>query len=192
MRSFRPCSDSSATPSFPSQPEGKIGLPRANPRGRLILQNGLVGSPCSPRDSQESSPTPQLESINSSGCSGFFTVQLSHPYMTTPPPAAAASPAAHGALFPPAAASRSTAAAAPRFAAPAAASAAASAAVSPRQDAGGSGRGSGGGSGTEGTTSSEPVTGRPREGPRGCCLPLFCRKMDTQVGWAGPARARGV
>ena len=26
---------SSATPSFPSQPEGKIGLPRANPRGRL-------------------------------------------------------------------------------------------------------------------------------------------------------------
>ena len=30
-----PCSDSSATPSFPSQPEGKIGLPRANPRGRL-------------------------------------------------------------------------------------------------------------------------------------------------------------
>ena len=27
--------DSSATPSFPSQPEGKIGLPRANPRGRL-------------------------------------------------------------------------------------------------------------------------------------------------------------
>ena len=28
----RTCSDSSATPSFPSQPEGKIGLPRANPR----------------------------------------------------------------------------------------------------------------------------------------------------------------
>ena len=35
MWSLRPCSDSSATPSFPSQPEGKIGLPRANPRGRL-------------------------------------------------------------------------------------------------------------------------------------------------------------
>ena len=30
-----------------------------------LLQNGLVGSPCSPRDSQESSPTPQLKSINS-------------------------------------------------------------------------------------------------------------------------------
>ena len=29
------CSDASATPGFPSQPEGKIGLPRANPRGML-------------------------------------------------------------------------------------------------------------------------------------------------------------
>ena len=36
-----------------------------NPRADL-LQNGLVGSPCSPRDSQESSPTPQVKSINSS------------------------------------------------------------------------------------------------------------------------------
>ena len=31
-----------------------------------LLQNGLVGSPCSPKDSQESSPTPQLKSINAS------------------------------------------------------------------------------------------------------------------------------
>ena len=30
-----------------------------------LLQNGLVGSPCSPRDSQESSPVPQFKSINS-------------------------------------------------------------------------------------------------------------------------------
>ena len=36
-----------------------------NPRADL-LQNGLVGSPCSPRYSQESSPTPQFKSINSS------------------------------------------------------------------------------------------------------------------------------
>ena len=35
-----------------------------NPRADL-LKNGLVGSPCSPRDSQESSPTPQFKSINS-------------------------------------------------------------------------------------------------------------------------------
>ena len=32
-----------------------------------ILQDGLVGSPCSPRDSQESSPAPQFKSINFSG-----------------------------------------------------------------------------------------------------------------------------
>ena len=30
-----------------------------------LLQNGLVGSPCSPRESQESSPTPQFKCINS-------------------------------------------------------------------------------------------------------------------------------
>ena len=47
-----------------------------------LLQDGLVGYPCSPRDSQESSPTPQFKSINSSALA-FFTVQLSHPYMTT-------------------------------------------------------------------------------------------------------------
>src|SRR5574337_929096 len=35
-----------------------------NPRADL-LQNGLVGSPCNPRDSQESSPTPHFKSINS-------------------------------------------------------------------------------------------------------------------------------
>ena len=29
-----------------------------------LLQDGLVGSPCSPRDSQESSPAPQFKSIN--------------------------------------------------------------------------------------------------------------------------------
>ena len=29
-----------------------------------LLQDGLVGSPCCPRDSQESSPTPQFKSIN--------------------------------------------------------------------------------------------------------------------------------
>ena len=39
-----------------------------NPRADL-LQNGLVWSPCSPRDSQESSPTPQFKSISSSALS---------------------------------------------------------------------------------------------------------------------------
>ena len=31
-----------------------------------FLEDGLVGSPCSPRDSQETSPTPQFKSISSS------------------------------------------------------------------------------------------------------------------------------
>ena len=47
-----------------------------------LLWDGLVGSPCSPRDSQESSPTLQFKTINSLVLS-FVTVQLSHPYMTT-------------------------------------------------------------------------------------------------------------
>ena len=47
-----------------------------------FLWDGLVGSPCSPRDFQESSPTPQLKSIILQ-CSVFFEVQLSHPCMTT-------------------------------------------------------------------------------------------------------------
>ena len=34
-----------------------------------LLQNGLVGSPCSPRDSLESSPTPHFKCINSSALS---------------------------------------------------------------------------------------------------------------------------
>ena len=34
-----------------------------------LLQNGLVGSPCSPRDSQEPSPTSQFKRINSSALS---------------------------------------------------------------------------------------------------------------------------
>ena len=37
--------------------------------GLIFLKNGPVGSPCSPRDSQESSPTPQFKSINSSALS---------------------------------------------------------------------------------------------------------------------------
>ena len=37
-----------------------------------LLQNGLVGSPCSPRDSQESSPTPKYKSIN---CLGTWNIR---------------------------------------------------------------------------------------------------------------------
>ena len=41
--------------------------------GLISFRDGLVRSPCSPRDSQESSPTPQFKSIN------FFGSQLSIP-----------------------------------------------------------------------------------------------------------------
>ena len=41
-----------------------------------LLQNGLVGSPCSPRDSQESSPTPQFKSINSLVLSFLYSPTL--------------------------------------------------------------------------------------------------------------------
>ena len=41
-----------------------------------ILQNGLVGSPCSPRDSHESSPTPQFKSIYSSALSFLHSPTL--------------------------------------------------------------------------------------------------------------------
>ena len=34
--------------------------------GLISFRDGLVGSPCSPKDPQESSPTPQFKSINSS------------------------------------------------------------------------------------------------------------------------------
>ena len=41
-----------------------------------LLWNGLVGSPCSPRDSQESSPTPQFTSINSLELSFLYSPTL--------------------------------------------------------------------------------------------------------------------
>ena len=47
-----------------------------------FLQDELVGSPCCPRDSQESSPSPQSKSINSSVLSFPYSPTL-HPYMTT-------------------------------------------------------------------------------------------------------------
>ena len=59
-----------ASESFPmsqlfawgGQSTGASFLPRTSRAD--LLQNGLVGSPCSPRDSQESTPTPQFKSID--------------------------------------------------------------------------------------------------------------------------------
>ena len=49
-------------------------------RSDFLRIDWLVWPPCSPRDSQEYSPAPQFENINSSALS---MVQFSHPYMTT-------------------------------------------------------------------------------------------------------------
>ena len=49
---------------FQLQHHSFLRTPRAD-----LLQNGLVGSPCSLRDSQESSPTLQFKSISSSALS---------------------------------------------------------------------------------------------------------------------------
>ena len=49
--------------------------------GTDLLYRGLVGSPCSSRDSQESFPTPQFKSINSLALS-FLYSPTPHPHMT--------------------------------------------------------------------------------------------------------------
>ena len=50
-----------------------------------FLEDGLVGSPCSPRDSQESFPIPQFKSINSSALSFLYSPTLTsiHDYWKT-------------------------------------------------------------------------------------------------------------
>ena len=50
-------------------------IPSKDPKADL-LQNGLVGSPCSPRDSQESSPTPQVKNSDSSTLSFLHSPTL--------------------------------------------------------------------------------------------------------------------
>ena len=58
--------------------------PQHNPFQRTprtgLLEDGLVGSPCSPRDSQESSPTPQFKSISSSALSLLYGPTLTSVY----------------------------------------------------------------------------------------------------------------
>ena len=77
-----------ASDSFPmsqlfacgGQSTGISALASFLPKKSDLLQNGLVGSPCSPRDSQESSPTPQFKSINSSVLSFLHSPTLTSIY----------------------------------------------------------------------------------------------------------------
>ena len=96
IQSSHPLSSPSPPAPNPSQHQGlfqrvnsshevtKVLEPQSfqwTPRTYLI-QVGLVGSPCSPRDSQESSPTPQFKSINSSALNFLYgpTLTFIHDY----------------------------------------------------------------------------------------------------------------
>ena len=59
------------TLEFQLQHHSFQGTPRAN-----LLQNGLVGSPCSPKDSRASSPAPQFKCINSLALSLLYGPSL--------------------------------------------------------------------------------------------------------------------
>ena len=48
----------------------------SNEYSGLVSYDGLVGFLCSPRDSQESSPTPQFKSINSSALSFLYSPSI--------------------------------------------------------------------------------------------------------------------
>ena len=50
-----------------------------------FLSDGLVRSPCSPRDSQESSPAPQFKSINSSALSFLYSPTHIHTWLLEKP-----------------------------------------------------------------------------------------------------------
>ena len=51
-----------------------FSISTSNVYSGLISFDGLVGSPCSPRDSQESSPTPQFKNINSLALSFLYSL----------------------------------------------------------------------------------------------------------------------
>ena len=77
--SIRVFSSESALQVMWQSTEGSASVLLMNIQGWFPL--GLVWSPCSPRDSQEYSPAPQFESINSLALSQECTLygQLSHP-----------------------------------------------------------------------------------------------------------------
>ena len=51
-------------------------IPSKEIPGLISFRMDWAGSPCSPRDSQESSPTPQFKNINSSALSFLYTPTL--------------------------------------------------------------------------------------------------------------------
>ena len=91
MRSLWPCSDSSATPSFPSQLEWKMGLPRANPRA---VQFSSVAQSCPTLCDPMNRSTPglpvhhQLLEFTQTHVHWISdAIQPSHPLLSPSPPA---------------------------------------------------------------------------------------------------------
>ena len=61
---------------WPSYWSFSFSISPSNEYSGLMSFRMLVGSPCSPRDSQESSPTPQFKSINSLALSFLYSPTL--------------------------------------------------------------------------------------------------------------------
>ena len=59
--------------TWPKDWSFSFSISPSNEYSGLISLGWVVGSPCSPRDSQESSPTPQFRSINSSTLSFLYS-----------------------------------------------------------------------------------------------------------------------
>ena len=75
--SIRVFSNESTLPMrWPKYWSFNFSISPSNEHPGLISLDGLVESPCSPRDSQESSPTPQFKSINSSALSFLHSPAL--------------------------------------------------------------------------------------------------------------------
>ena len=73
LPSILPISDESVLRiRWPKYWSFSFSISPSNEYSGLISFRMLVGSPCSPRDSQESSPTPQFKSINSSMLSFLY------------------------------------------------------------------------------------------------------------------------
>ena len=80
-----PASGSCLTSQFVTSGGQSTGVSASASVPPMNIQNWLVWSPCSPKDSQESSPTPQFKSINSLALSFLYGPILTfiHDYLKT-------------------------------------------------------------------------------------------------------------
>ena len=80
--SIRVCSNESVLHiMWPKHWSFSFNISPSNEYSGLISFSGLLGSPCSPRNSQKSSPTPQFKSINSSVLNFLYSPTLQLPQL---------------------------------------------------------------------------------------------------------------